>query len=182
VGARPLAVLASALFLAGCWTGAPFYSLEELRAPVSPGLYRTIGTDSPSERDSYRVSIRRDGYTSFARIDGGDTAVAGFVPLPGSDTHFVAWFEEGGARGDDRSIRAYGLLQRRGLEFLVSFPMCSETRALAEAVGAVFVPDPKVPLCRFPDRASLEAGLKRAAAEGPLEQLRLVPVQEATRD
>jgi hypothetical protein len=42
-------------------------------------------------------------------------------------------------------------------------------------VVAVFLPDPKVPLCRFPDRASLEAALKRAAGEGPMETLRLVP-------
>ena len=179
MGARLLALLPAVVLLWGCWTGAPFYSRAELRAPVPPGLYRTIGTDSPSDHDRYRVSVRRDGYTSFARIDGGDTALAGFVPLPGSRTLFVAWFEEGGARGNDDSIRAYGLLERRGREFLASFPMCSETRAMAEAAGAVFLPDPKVPLCRFPDRASLEAALKRVAAEGPTETLRLVPIRKS---
>jgi hypothetical protein len=178
VGARLLALLPAVFLLAGCWTGAPFYAQAELRSPVPPGLYRTVGTDSPSDHDRYRVSVRRDGYTSFARIDGGDTGVAGFVRLPGSKALYVTWFEEGGARGDDDSIRAYGLLERRGGEFLVSFPMCSETRAMAEAAGALFLPDPKVPLCRFPDRASLEAALERVAAEGPMETLRLVPIRK----
>jgi hypothetical protein len=176
MGAKLFALVPALLFLVGCWTGAPFYSRAELRAPVRPGLYRTIGTDSPSEQDRYRVLVRRDGYTSFARLDGGDTAVAGFVPLPGSETIFVAWFEEGGARGEDESIRAYGLLERRGREFLVGFTMCSETRAIAEAGGALFVADPKVPLCRFRDRASLESALRRISVEGPMESLRLVPI------
>jgi hypothetical protein len=176
MAARWLALLPAVLLLAGCWTGAPFYSQAELRAPIPPGLYRTIGTDSPSDQSRYRVSLRPDGYTSFARNDGGDTGVVGFVPLAGGENLFVAWFEEGGARGDDESSRAYGLLQRRGREFLISFPMCSETRALAEAAGALFQPDPKVPLCRFPDRASLEAALKSVAAMGPTESLRLVPI------
>ena len=175
--ARLLALVPAALLLASCWTGAPFYSRAELRAPVPPGLYRTVAPDSPTERDSYRVSVRGDGYTAFARVDGGDTGIVGFVPLPGSDVMFVAWFEEGGARGEDDSVRAYGLLQRRGSEFLVSFPMCSETRAMAEAAGAQFLPDPKVPLCRFPDRAALESALRRVAAQGPTETLRLVPAR-----
>ena len=90
---------------------------------------------------------------------------------------FVAWFEEGGARGDEEA-RPYGLLEPSGDEYLVSFPMCGETRALAEAAGAIFHPDPKVPICTFADRASLEAALRQVATEGELERLRLVPAGE----
>jgi hypothetical protein len=163
-----------ALFLSACWVGKPFYSKDELRAPIRPGLYRTVGTDSPSDHGPYRVSVRPDGYTTIARLDGTESEVAGFAPLAGRDGRFVAWFEEKGGR--DEAI-AYGLLERRGREYVASFPMCSETRALAEAVGGVFHQDSKVPICAFADRSSLEAGLARAAAEGPMETLRLVPIE-----
>jgi hypothetical protein len=171
-----------ALLLAGCWAGKPFYSREDLRAPIPPGVYRTIKTDSPRDQDRYRIIVRPDGYTALARLDGGEKEVAGFAPLPGRDGLFVAWFEESpGKQQDDASV-TYGLLERRGPEFRVSFPMCSETRSIAEAVGGVFQPDPKVPMCGFPDRASLEAGLRRVAVEGPMESLRLVPIGKGGHD
>lgn len=166
------------LLLTACWTGTPFYAAKEVRAPIAPGDYRTIGTDSPSDHGGYRVSVRADGYTSLAQLDGSETTVAGFAPLPGRQGLFVAWFQESLEKGWEPGTMPYGLLERRGREYLLSFPMCSDTRALAEAAGALFQPDPKVPLCRFPDRTSLEAGLARVAAEGPMESLRLVPADQ----
>jgi hypothetical protein len=164
-----------ALMLSACWEGKPFYSRDELLAPIRPGLYRTIGTNSPSDHGVYRVSVRPDGYTLVARLDGAETQLVGFVPLPGRDGLFVAWFEELTDKLGKDEGTAYGLLERRGDEYVASFPMCSQTRALAEAAGAVFHADPKVPICGFADRASLETGLRRVAAEGPMETLRLVP-------
>jgi hypothetical protein len=172
-----------ALLLAGCWAGKPFYSKSELEAPIAPGLYRTIEEASSSEHGRYRISVRPDGYTALKRADSAEAELAGFAALPGADGTFVAWFEESSGRpvGVDEGT-TYGLLQRQGAGYVLSFPVCSETRALAEAAGGSFKADPKVPMCLFPDRASLEAGLRRVAAEGPLEKLRLVPVGKDTRD
>jgi hypothetical protein len=173
-----LAVLLPALFLAACWAGKPFYSKADLRAPIAPGLYRGIETGSSEEQGRYRISVRPDGYTVSARLDGGEAELTGFAALPGRPGTFVAWSKESpGKRDHDESV-TYGLLERRGSEYILSLPMCSETRAIAEAAGGVFGADPKVPMCVFPDRARLEAGLRRVAAEGPMEALRLVPVRE----
>ena len=181
-GSRAWSALLALPLLAGCWTGTSFYAPQEVRAPIAPGIYRTVGTGSPSNQGRYRLSIRGDGYTSVAQVDGSETTVAGFAPLPGRDGPFVAWFQESVEKGWEPGTMPYGLLERRGREYVLSFPMCSETRALAEAAGAVFLPDPKVPLCRFSDRASLEAGLRRAAEEGPMESLRLVPAGKGDGD
>jgi hypothetical protein len=174
-----LSVLLPVLLLAACWTGKPFYSKDDLRAPIAPGLYRAIESGSSGEHGRYRISIRPDGYTAVARLDGGETELTGFATLPGRDGTFVAWSEESRREGEGVT---YGLLERRGAEYMMSFPMCSETRALAEAAGGIFGADQKVPMCVFPDRARLEAGLRRVASEGPMESLRLVPIGKDGRD
>lgn len=177
-----LSALLPALLLAACWAGKPFYSRDDLRAPIAPGLYRAIETDSSEEQGRYRISIRRDGYTILAKQGAAEAELAGFTPLPGRHGMFVAWLVQSPARGDDDEGVTYGLLERRGSEYKVSFPMCSETRAIAEAAGGVFSADPKVPMCVFQDRARLEAGLRRVASQGPLESLRLMPLGEGDRD
>lgn len=164
----------------GCWIGSDFYSAAEVQAPIAPGIYRTARAGSPADHGAYRVSVRDDGYTLLKRLDGQDEGVAGFAPLPGRDGTFVAWFQESGPRKWEPGSMPYGLIERSGREFVISFPVCSETRLLAEAAGAVFLPDKKVPLCRFADRSSLEAGLRRIAADGPVESLRLIPSEEET--
>jgi hypothetical protein len=174
-----LCALLPALLLAACWSGKPFYSKADLRSPIAPGLYKAIEADSSGEQDRYRVSIRGDGYTIVAK-NGGEPGPVGFAPLPGRDGTFVAWPEEE-ERGKDEGV-SYGLLERRGSEYRLSFPVCSETRAIAEAAGGTFGADPKVPMCYFRTRASLEAGLRRVAAEGPMESLQLVPIGKDGRD
>jgi hypothetical protein len=171
-----------ALLLAACWTGKPFYSKADLRAPIAPGLYSAFEPGSPDEQDRYRVSIRRDGFTMLARNGAAEPELAGFAPLPGRKGMFVAWLARSTAKRDDGEPVTYGLLEGRGSEYVVSFPMCKETRTIAEAAGGVFTEDPKVPMCVFPDRAHLEAGLRRVAAQGPVESLRLVPVAGGDRD
>jgi len=176
-----LFALLPALLLAACWAGKPFYSKADLRAPIAPGLYRAIETGSSREQDRYRVSIRPDGYTILAKQGAAEPELAGFAALPGRDGMFVAWLVQSTLKGDDEGV-TYGLLQRRGSEYVVSFPVCTETRTIAEAAGGVFKPDPKMPMCYFTDRARLEAGLRQVAKEGTLESLRLVPVGKGDRD
>jgi hypothetical protein len=177
-----LLALLPALLLAACWAGKPFYAKADLRSPIAPGLYRAIEVGSSEEQGRYRISIRPDGYTASARLDGGEVELTGFAPLPGREGTFVTWSEESpGKSGHDEGV-TYGLLERRGSEYILSLPMCSETRAIAEAAGGVFATDPKVPMCVFPDRARLEAGLRRVAAEGPMESLRLIPIGRNGRD
>lgn len=172
--------LVLALPLAACWAGKPFYSKADLQAPIAPGLYHAIESGTSEEQDRYRISIRRDGYTIVAKNGAAEPELAGFAPLPGRDGMFVAWLEQSTAKRDEDEPVTYGLLERHGSEYKVSFPMCSETRAIAEAAGGLFSEDPKVPMCVFPDRAHLEAGLRRVAAEGPMESLRLVPIGEGS--
>jgi hypothetical protein len=177
-----LFALLPALLLAGCWAGKPFYSKADLRAPIAPGLYRAMEANSSEEQGLYRVSVRRDGYTIVAKNGAAEPELAGFAPLPGRDGMFIAWLAQSIAtRGDDEVV-TYGLLERRGSEYRVGFPVCSETRAIAEAVGGVFSADPKMPMCGFRNRAQLEAGIRRVAKEGPLESLRLVPIGKVARD
>ena len=166
-----LAILSLPLLLAACWTGEPFYSADELVAPIPAGVYQSE-EHSPSTPKRLQVSVRPDGYTIFAESDR-DAQIAGFAPLPDNEGLFVVWLR---AEENDDQTLWYGLLEKRGSEYLFSFPMCEVTRSLAESAGAEFVPDPKVPICRFHDRASLEAGLRRVALEGTVESTRLIPV------
>jgi hypothetical protein len=177
-----LSALLPALLLAACWAGEPFYSKADLRSPIAPGLYRAIEAGSSEEQGRYRVSIRRDGYTMVAKNGRAEPELAGFAPLPGRDGIFVAWLAQSAAKSDDDESVTYGLLERRGSEYKVSFPMCSETRTIAEAAGGIFSADPKIPMCVFRNRAQLEAGLRRVADEGPVESIRLVPVVGGDRD
>ena len=168
IGALPLLLL-----LTACWSGELFYSANELVAPIPAGIYQSE-PNSSSEPKLLRVTIRPDGYTAFAEPDR-ETSIAGFAQLPDSEGRFVVWFRE---EDKDEHTLWYGLLEKRGAEYFLTLPICKETRSLAEAVGAQFVPDPKVPICRFPDRASLEQGLRRLAVEGTAEWVRLTPARK----
>jgi hypothetical protein len=100
----------------------------------------------------------------------------GFAPLSGGEGRLVAW-----SRQDGDEEQWYGLLETRGSNYLLTFPECKETRELAESLGAEFQPDPKVPSCRFRDRASLELALRRFALQSHGESARLVPVVKDVR-
>ena len=67
--------------------------------------------------------------------------IVGFTPLSGSEGMFVASFRNPEQDGEGRLW--YGLLEKRGSDYRLGFPMCKETRSIAESVGAEFVPDPK---------------------------------------
>lgn len=169
-----LAALVLPLLLAACWIGKPFYAAHEVVAPIPSGVYK-VQPHSEPVRNDLRVRVRPDGHTLFVEPNG-DTTIAGFAPLPGSTEMFVAWFWKSDQDGEGVW---YGLLDKGGSNYRLGFPMCKETRSIAEAVGAEFMPDPKAPTCAFSDRASLEKGLKRVAAEGGIEFARLIPAKRS---
>ena len=172
-----LAVVLLPLLLNACWLGKPFYAASELSAPISPGHYEMHDPDSTGRRQ-LSVSVRYDGYTSFKEASR-DEYFIGFAPLPGVNGRFVALVELD--KESDGKLLWYGLFEKRGSEYLLTLPMCEETRSLAESVGAKFQADPKVPICYFPDRSSLEAGLKRVATEGRAKPVRIVPTARGGR-
>lgn len=190
---RWLATLALLLLLPGCWFGGDFYAASDLRPALPPGRYRVEPlTPRPGEEDQEKiliVSIRSDGFTEFlplerdGREDRSETAVAGFVPVDETGTVFAAWFElpPGGATTQSGvvgspDLRPYALLRPDpdgGYRFLIlSCP--GPIEAVARAAGAR--PSELTPsVCIFPDRASLEAGLRNVPADFD-DGLRFVPV------
>jgi len=176
----PRPALLPLLLLAGCnWTGGPFYAASEAQAPIAPGTYRTDETARPGPNPApLRISVLPSGLTRIAPVSGGhgDTE-AGFAPL-GSDGRFYLFWV---ARFDGREVPAggmpYGLLERRPAgHYRIYLPDCSRDRADALAAGAVPDSEDAQPDCRFPSRASLEAGL-RAYAGHPSDPLELIPVR-----
>ena len=190
---RWLSALALLLLLPGCWFGGDFYTASDLRPALPPGRYRVEPlTPRPGEEDPGKtlvVSVRGDGFTEFVpveqdgREDRSETAIAGFVPVDETNTAFAAWFElppggppaQNGAVGSP-DLRPYALLRRDpdgSYRFLIlSCP--GPIEAIARAAGAR--PSELAPsVCIFPDRASLEAGLRSVPADFD-DGLRFVPV------
>lgn len=175
---RTLATLRSALLLfalvplAGCWMGGHFYTAAESRPAIAPGVYRVSGGDP--RRGPVRVSLRPDGLTRIAAVDGKEApSVMGFAPLDGSGRRFVMWQQEEDA-GSEADGVAYGLIERQGRSYLLLLPVCERSRAVAVAAGATVSAEPKVTICLFPDRAKLEAAL-RAVKPDQGERVRLTP-------
>jgi hypothetical protein len=70
----------------------------------------------------------------------------------------------------------YGLLAAMpGGEYRLFIPSCLEMETQATAAGAAVLPESKVRMCRFPDRASLERALRPLVARVRTEGVRLVP-------
>lgn len=182
-----------ALTLSGCWFGGDFYAASDLRPALPAGRYHVVPlTPRAGEEDQTKtliVSIRGDGFTELVpaertgREDRTETAVAGFVPVDGTNSVFAAWFEpppsetptRGGVPGSG-DLKPYALLRRDpdgGYRFLIlSCP--GPLEAAARAAGAR--PSELTPsVCIFPDRAALEAALRNVPADFD-DGLRFVPV------
>jgi hypothetical protein len=168
------------LLLAGCsWTGEAFYAASEAQAAIAPGNYRTDESASPGPNVvPIRISVLPSGLTSFDLANGErGESLAGFVPL-GSDGRFhIFWL----ARFDGRDVPAdgvpYGLIERLADgHYKIYLPDCGHDRADAVAAGAMPVSQGGQSDCRFPNRASLEAGM-RAYAAHPFDGMELIPVQ-----
>jgi hypothetical protein len=164
--------------LGGCWAGPLFYTDADLAAPLRPGVYALVEPDGTDEQPPMRISIRRDGYTRLDPTDGSEGDVHGFARLPGAEGLYVSWGHE---RDDDvpGGGTIYSLLDARDGRYRLLMPLCSETRRTAEAAGARFVEDPKVPVCRFARRQALESALIALAERPGSEWLRLEPIERA---
>ena len=168
------------LLLAGCgWTGEAFYTASEAQPVIVPGDYRTDESANPGPHIApIRISVLPGGLTRFEVANGErGESLAGFVPL-GSDGRFhILWL----ARFDGHDLPAddvaYGLIERRADgHYKIYLPDCGHDRADAVAAGAMPVSQGAQPDCRFPNRASLEAGM-RAYAGHPFDGMELIPVR-----
>ena len=160
----------AALLLCSCWEGERFYTHDEARAVIAPGTYRLLRPDG-STMGEYRVSRRADGMTVIP-----DFSVAGFVPLDRENHFYLTWFETISGYSPAPGDTVYGLLERQGSDYRLLVPTCEDTRAIATAFGAT-VQEMRLPMpCKFPDRTSLEAGI-RGLIPRINESYRLVPVR-----
>lgn len=168
---------AAAFLLSGCWFGDNFYRNVRPSPAIAPGAYMLQSPDRP-EPQRVSVTIGRDGMTTVTpQDDPEEIVIAGFAPLSNSGGAFVAWQTRIGSEPVIGNERAYGVAARRpGGEFHLFVPMCGETRELALSLGARIEGDSDLPLCRFPNRASLERALRRLIPRLG-EGYRLVPVR-----
>lgn len=174
---RGLAALSLLFALVGCWTGDEFYSASDLRAPIVPGDYRMLGPYG-EEDDGFRIEVLPNGLTSFGPPPGrtDEPLVAGYALLTGETNIYVGWLTAADGDTMPPGQTPYGLLEvLPDGEYRVLTPTCFDMQALATSAGANVIPDTKVRMCRFPDRASLERGLRSLIPRIPTEGARLVP-------
>ena len=168
-------ILLAMLLLAGCWTGPPFYAASDAVTALPPGIYTMISpSDGESDIEKVRVSIRADGMT-LIQAEEERPSVVGLVPLGASGRRYVGWAENDDPAAADEE-HAYWLLEARRGEFLLHMPLCKDEAArIATAAGADVSDEPKSPVCRFPDRRSLERALRRLRPSDE-DAVRLIPL------
>lgn len=165
--------------LAGCWTGGPFYQASDAVPAIAEGDYRASGPGGPQTDGPVRVARLPNGVTEIVPLDDAgapepDAAMRmGFAPLAGSDDMFAGWLERLDGRDLTGDNAAYLLMTRLpDGGYRLAVPGCTDAlRTLAVEAGAEAVDDGGLLVCRFRDRASLEAALRRFA---PLESRALV--------
>jgi len=175
----PRLLLLLLLPLAGCsWTGDAFYAASEAQAPIAPGNYRTDESGNPGPNlVPIRIAVLPGGLTRFDLANGErGESLAGFVPLGPDGRFHILWL----ARFDGQDMPAgripYGLIERLPAgHYKIYLPDCGHDRPDALAAGAVPLSQGGATDCRFPNRASLEAGL-RAYAAHPVEGMELIPI------
>ena len=174
-----LPLLCLLLLLPGCdWTGGPFYAASEAEAPLAPGDYRIDYGGRPGPQlEGLRVTLDPHGLTRFVPLqDGRGEVLAGFTRLGPEPDRYVMWMTKFDSDLPPGTV-VYLLLERGGDGIArIYVPNCDSNRGMALSAGAV--PSEEGPLaeCRFPDRASLEAGLN-AFAHHPGESMGLVPIR-----
>jgi hypothetical protein len=123
-----------ALLLAGCdiWVGPAFYAPSEATNPITPGTYRF--TDDKGKL----MTARWDGhhvYQSGHRAPAKDEASLDdilAVPLQ-TDGRHVFILQIGTKPNEDAY---YGFLEQRASRYILNFPNCSATQAIARDAGA----------------------------------------------
>lgn len=120
-----------------------------------------------------RLTVLADGRL---QLEGGDHMA--FAPLDAEGSRFAVWASgETGDRDDGEDMGVYTLLRRQtDGSYLLFVPDCAATQAIARAAGASVEDRSGVPFCRFPDRASLEAGLRRLDPSPDSARMKLSPL------
>ena len=173
---RVLLIAALAIGLPGCWTGLNLYHPSDARPAIPAGVY--IAGEPKGPQRAYRVSILPHGMTKFDGQEDKDQ-VYGFAPL-GTSGMLVAWWDiEGRPDGrltENDANQMYALMVRgRDSSFRIYAPACTDEGAkIARKYGAA-VEGGASPTCRFADRASLEAALRRLPRKDA-DALDLMPV------
>jgi hypothetical protein len=169
------------LSLSGCagWMGPVFYGRNEAVNPFPPGRYRVQSDIGDKEE----MVVRWDGHHLLedgqeSRNMDSDLRNLTLVPLvvAGRQIFIVQ------SRMVDRDdVAFYGLLERMDARYRADMPNCGATREIALAAGAQLQPmeaalgqggaaqqpeegsnhSSATDLCIFPNRASLEAALRR---------------------
>ena len=174
---RALALLL--LALAGCtWEGNAFYAASEAETVLAAGHYRSEPVGGPpSHPVVLRVSILPDGLTQIESEEGGGGARFGFAPLDAEGRFHVFWVASTDKQTPGTGETLYGLIERRADgHYFVALPNCDRDRAVAVAAGAVLTAEGILAVCRFPNRAALEAAM-REFARHPGEGVELVPIR-----
>ena len=179
---RLLILCLASLSLSGCagWMGPAVYSRNESVNPFPPGRYR-VQSDIGDKKE---MVVRWDGHHLFedgqeSRNMDSDLRNLTLVPLAVAGRQI---FIVQGRIADRDDVAFYGVLERTDARYLVDMPNCGTTREIALAAGAQLqsmeaafgggghtqLPDREASnhasttdLCIFPNRASLEAGLRR---------------------
>jgi len=178
----PLTILCLALLsLSGCtgWMGPAFYGPNEAVNPFPPGRYR-VQSDIGDKKE---MVVRWDGHHLFedgqSRNMDADLRNLTLVPLVVAGRQI---FIVQGRIVDRDDVAFYGVLERTDGRYRADMPNCGATREIALAAGAQLQPMEAVlgqgaaaqqpegegsnhasttDLCIFPNRASLEAALRR---------------------
>jgi hypothetical protein len=169
------------LLLSGCagWMGPAFYDRNEAVNPFPPGRYR-VQSDIGDKKE---MVVRWDGHHVFedgqeSRNMDSDLRNLTLVPLVVAGRQI---FIMQGRMVDRDDVAFYGVLERMDTRYRADMPNCGATREIALAAGAQLQPmeaalgqggaaqqpeegsnhSSATDLCIFPNRASLEAALRR---------------------
>ena len=158
---RAILALAAALLLAGCWLGESLYTASESRPALPPGRYDIANVQGAIDGGPVDVSIRPSGLTRVADNRDQEITQLGFAPLPDAGGDHVIWVVD--RLRDDGPRTMYGRLRRVGEgDYLLVFPECRRDQAAARTGRATVAgPETGSQSCTFPDRAGLEAALRR---------------------
>jgi hypothetical protein len=153
---RALLASAAALLLSGCWLGGDFFGPADARAIVPPGTFRGTGTRG-SDPITIRIAYQPDGLVRLDEDGRREPVTLGFTPLAGRPGLFIFWLDGAGGRDG-----AFGLLRPEpDGSFTTYAPACHRTAELVRAFGVAPEAVGDQAACLFPDRATLEAALRR---------------------
>lgn len=170
---RRFAILTPALglLLSGCWTGDSFYSRSESVAAIPAGQYKVVrlhgpieGSDNDILGQRLRVSYDKDGRAHVENMGQNDESESILIKLGNQPGLYVAQAEFGPERTKYGSA-AYALVNLTPDGYQIAVPRCDQKRAALwdrAVVSGLLVGKP---VCKFSNRAALEAALQDYAKD-----------------